>query len=480
MDVRAQFSMILNLEKCIGCHTCSVTCKNMWTNRKGAEYMWWNNVETKPGTGYPKRWEDQEKYKGGWIKTDNGLSLKIGGKLKLLSKIFYNPDQPTVRNYYEPWSYEYEHLFNAADGDYQPTARAISEITGDYIEVKSGPNWDDDLSGSDEYALNDPNLSDEEKKLIKELSTVFMFYLPRLCNHCLNPACVASCPSGAIYKRGEDGIVLVNQEKCKSWRYCISACPYKKVYFNWNNVKSEKCIFCYPRIENGEATICSQSCVGKIRSLGVILYDVDKLTAILTENDTNLVDYIRECILDPKDEDVIRAAKESGISEEWITAAKSSPAYSYVKELGIALPLHPEFRTFPSVFYVPPLSPILPTIDTEDYIPEVDKLRIPIKYLSKIFSAGNEKIIKDVIEKLIVVRKYMRAKMLGDKEKLAEILKNSKLEEDLILKAYKLFTQATIHERYNIPQTAKGSNKDSYEQQGTIGFGLRGKKGFRK
>ena len=57
---------VFHLDKCIGCHTCSIACKNLWTDRKGAEYMWWNNVETKPGTGYPTRWEDQEKYQGGW------------------------------------------------------------------------------------------------------------------------------------------------------------------------------------------------------------------------------------------------------------------------------------------------------------------------------------------------------------------------------------------------------------------------------
>ena len=49
MKIRAQIAMVLNLDKCIGCHTCSVTCKNVWTNREGMEYAWFNNVETKPG-----------------------------------------------------------------------------------------------------------------------------------------------------------------------------------------------------------------------------------------------------------------------------------------------------------------------------------------------------------------------------------------------------------------------------------------------
>ena len=80
-----------------------------------------------------------------------------------------------------------------------------------------------------------------------QFRNVFMFYLPRLCEHCLNPACVASCPSGALYKREEDGIVLVDQERCRGWRFCVSGCPYKKVYFNWKTGRSEKCLFCYPQ-----------------------------------------------------------------------------------------------------------------------------------------------------------------------------------------------------------------------------------------
>ena len=74
-----------------------------------------------------------------------------------------------------------------------------------------------------------------------EFEKTFMMYLPRICEHCLNPSCVASCPSGAMYKRGEDGIVLVDQEQCRVWRMCVSGCPYKKVYFNWSTGKAEKC-----------------------------------------------------------------------------------------------------------------------------------------------------------------------------------------------------------------------------------------------
>ncbi len=77
-----------------------------------------------------------------------------------------------------------------------------------------------------------------QKDIYGQFENTFMMYLPRLCEHCLNPACVAACPSGAIYKREEDGIVLIDQDKCRGWRMCVSGCPYKKIYYNWSSGKS--------------------------------------------------------------------------------------------------------------------------------------------------------------------------------------------------------------------------------------------------
>jgi nitrate reductase / nitrite oxidoreductase, beta subunit len=99
MNVRAQISSVFHLDKCIGCHTCSVACKNQWTDRKGVEYAWWNNVETKPGAGYPVCWEDQEKHQGGW-KVDGGrLALRQAGKAGTLARLFHNPGLPVLQDY---------------------------------------------------------------------------------------------------------------------------------------------------------------------------------------------------------------------------------------------------------------------------------------------------------------------------------------------------------------------------------------------
>ena len=100
MDVRAQLVMILNLDKCIGCHTCSISCKNIWTDRQGAEYMWWNNLETKPGSGYPKQWENQTKFKGGWVRENGKLKLRALGKVPSLLNIFFQPNMPKLEDYY--------------------------------------------------------------------------------------------------------------------------------------------------------------------------------------------------------------------------------------------------------------------------------------------------------------------------------------------------------------------------------------------
>ncbi|HNV10781.1 MAG TPA: 4Fe-4S dicluster domain-containing protein, partial [Propionibacteriaceae bacterium] len=247
MRVMAQMAMVMNLDKCIGCHTCTVTCKQAWTNRTGLEYVWFNNVETRPGLGYPRRYEDQEQWKGGWELNRTGhLKLKAGGRFQKLLNIFSNPKMPGIQDYYEPWTYDYETLLNAPAQKNFPVAQPKSLLTGKSMSIKWGSNWDDDLGGTHVTGKDDVMLKGIEDKVKFEFEQTFMFYLPRICEHCLNPSCVASCPSGAIYKRTEDGIVLVDQNRCRGWRMCISGCPYKKIYFNHKTGKAEKCTFCYP------------------------------------------------------------------------------------------------------------------------------------------------------------------------------------------------------------------------------------------
>ena len=151
MKIRAQIAMVLNLDKCIGCHTCSVTCKNVWTSRKGVEYAWFNNVETKPGIGYPKEWENQKKWNGGWRRKPNGkIEPRMGAKWRILAKIFANPDLPEIDDYYEPFDFDYGHLQTAPEMKHFPTARPRSQITGKRMEkIEWGPNWEEILGLQD-------------------------------------------------------------------------------------------------------------------------------------------------------------------------------------------------------------------------------------------------------------------------------------------------------------------------------------------
>ncbi len=481
--------MVFHLDKCIGCHTCSISCKNVWTDRKGAEYMWWNNVETKPGVGYPSLWEDQERYKGGWEVKNGKAKPRLQGKLKALLNIFYNPFLPTLKDYYEPWTYTYGDLINSPERDDQPIAKPISMITGKPVEIESGPAWDDDLSGSNVYAVKDPDLRDlpaDEREAIFQVERLFFFYLPRICNHCLNPTCVAVCPASAIYKRGEDGIVLINQDRCRSWRMCVSGCPYKKVYFNWSTGKSEKCILCYPRLETGQAPMCFHSCVGRIRYLGVLLYDREKLEDALTAETDELVERQLDLILDPFDDRVKEEAKRRGIKDEIIRFAQESPIYKFVKKYRLALPLHPEFRTLPMLFYVPPLLPLISITkdgnakDVEEAMfTEPDKFRAPLRYIANMLSAGNIETIKKIYKKLVAVRVYRRAKTTGDvdEETAKEYLKSAGLTESEAEDIFQLTSIAKFEDRFKIPPMMREemieAEGNPHQHKKETGFGSR-------
>jgi complex iron-sulfur molybdoenzyme family reductase subunit beta len=287
-----QIAMVINLDKCIGCHTCTIACKNLWTNKDGREYMYWNNVESRPGEGYPRNWES----KGGGFQ---------GG-------------QPSPGIYPTNSEYGLGPQGEIVDYDYQAGLGLDLKGNAGIVDADPQPqwlsNWDED-QGDGQY----PN--------------TYYFYLPRLCNHCDRPACLEACPRLAIYKREEDGIVLVDQDRCRGYRQCVRTCPYKKVFFNTQTLKSEKCIFCYPRIEGGTANACAVQCPGRVRNVGFVS--------------------------DP-----------------------SSDVYRLVEDLQVALPLHPEFETGPNVYYIPPFSG--PSqVNPDGSLINVD--RIPVDYLRSLF-----------------------------------------------------------------------------------------------
>ena len=477
MKIRAQIGMVLNLDKCIGCHTCSVTCKNVWTSRDGVEYAWFNNVETKPGIGYPKEWENQEKWQGGWRRRDDGrIEPRQGGKLKILANIFANPNLPEIDDYYEPFTYDYERLQNAPLSETPPTARPVSVITGKKMDkIEWGPNWEDDLGGEFAKRSKDALFEGVQKDMYSTFENTFMMYLPRLCEHCLNPACVASCPSGSVYKREDDGIVLVDQDKCRGWRMCVSGCPYKKIYFNWKSGKAEKCTFCYPRIEAGQPTVCSETCVGRIRYLGVVLYDADRIEAAASvEDEQALYEAQLGCFLDPNAPGIAEEALKQGIPQSWIDSARRSPVYKMAMEWKIAFPLHPEYRTLPMVWYIPPLSPIQSAAEAgvmgmNGIIPDTKSLRIPVRYLANLLTAGKEAPVLSALDRMLAMRAWMRSKTV-DKVDDTAVLKQVGLTPAMADDMYQTLAIANYEDRFVVPSSHKEIVEDSFNEKGSCGF----------
>jgi DMSO reductase family type II enzyme iron-sulfur subunit len=290
-----QIAFVTDLNKCIGCQTCTVACKKMWTQKMGQDFQYWMNVETHPGKGYPKDWQK----KGGGFKN---------GKVQL-GKI------PTLEEYGIPFEFDYKgRLFDGKPGPVKPVP-----------DAKWGPNWDED-AGAGEY----PN--------------TYFFYLPRACNHCSEAACIAACPEHAIYKRKEDGIVVVNQDMCMGHLDCVAACPYGAIFFNPEVQKAEKCVGCFPMVEKGKAPICVGSCVGRARFVGYL-------------DDMN------------------------------------SAVGKLIHKWKVALPLHSEFGTQPNEYFIPPLSPYL-----EDKNGDLKmERRIPIDLLEDMFGKGVNEVL-DMIE----------------------------------------------------------------------------------
>jgi nitrate reductase / nitrite oxidoreductase, beta subunit len=286
---------------------------------------------------------------------------------------------------------------------------------------------------------------------------------------------VASCPSGSIYKREEDGIVLIDQDKCRGWRMCVSGCPYKKIYYNWQSGKAEKCIFCYPRIEAGQPTVCSETCVGRIRYLGVVLYDADRIVeAASVENEQDLYEAQLRVFLDPHDPAVIEQARRDGIPEAWLQAAKTSPVWKMAMDWKVALPLHPEYRTLPMVWYVPPLSPITSAanagaLGANGQLPDVSEMRIPLEYLANLLTAGQTGPVIRALERMLAMRAWQRGKHVEGVRETA-VLQQVGLDEGQVEEMYRVMAIANYEDRFVIPTTHREYAESAFDLKGSCGF----------
>lgn len=239
---------------------------------------------------------------------------------------------------------------------------------------------------------------------------------------------------------------------------CVSACPYKKVYLNHATGLAEKCTFCFPRIEAGQPTVCAETCVGRLRYIGLVLYDADAVQAAASAPEEDLLQAMRDVVLDPFDPAVQAAARESGITEDWLDAARRSPVYALIATYGVALPLHPEYRTVPMVWYVPPLSPVLEAASAlggddanpDDVFHAVTSLRIPMEYLASLFTAGDTDAVTGVLMRLAGMRGYMRSLTLTG-ERDTDLAAQVGMSPEQVEGLYRLLAVAKYADRYIVP-----------------------------
>lgn len=179
--------------------------------------------------------------------------------------------------------------------------------------------------------------------------------------------------------------------------------------------------------------------------------------------------------LDPKDPEVIAQARQDGIREDWLEYAQKSPIYDLVVRYGVALPLHPEFRTLPMVWYVPPLSPIVSASRgqgvSEQLFPLLEEMRIPMEYLANILTAGDTKAVKSGLSKLLAMRSYMRCVQLN-KEIDQDQLSQAGLDEVSVKAMYRLLAIAKYEDRFVIPISHQEKYVDVYKEQGNCGYCL--------
>ena len=256
---------------------------------------------------------------------------------------------------------------------------------------------------------------------------------------------------------------------------CVSGCPYKKIYYNWQSGKAEKCTFCYPRIEAGQPTVCSETCVGRIRYLGVLLYDADRIQeAASVERDRDLYQAQLDIFLDPHDTKIIAQARIDGVPDNWMEAARNSPVYKMAVEWKVALPLHPEYRTLPMVWYVPPLSPISSAanagqLGANGEIPDVNQLRIPVKYLANLLTAGDTVPVVRALERMLAMRAYQREKHVENRVNTA-VLEQVGLSRMEVEDMYHVMAIANYEDRFVIPSTHREYAENTFDIRGGCGF----------
>ncbi len=169
-----------------------------------------------------------------------------------------------------------------------------------------------------------------------------------------------------------------------------------------------------------------------------------------------------------------KAALADGVPADWVKAAQNSPIWKMAMDWKVAFPLHPEYRTLPMVWYIPPLSPIQNAaaagqIGHDGDMPDVRSLRIPVRYLANLLTAGAEEPIVTALERMLAMRAYMRSKTVDGviDEGIAErVGLSGRMIEDM----YKIMGLADFEDRFVIPTTHREMVEEAYDIKSGCGF----------
>ena len=207
----------------------------------------------------------------------------------------------------------------------------------------------------------------------------------------------------------------------------------------------------------------------------MLLYDADAIeSAASVEDPQDLYKAQLALFLDPNNPEIAAQARADGVPDAWIEGARRSPTYKMAVDWRIAFPLHPEYRTLPMVWYVPPLSPIQShanagAIDTVGQLPDVRSLRIPVRYLANLLTAGAEAPIIAALERMLAMRAYYRQRQLGEGGG-QEVLIHAGLSVAQVEEMHRYLSIANYEDRFVIPTSHREQAEDAYGLRGSCGF----------